>query len=329
MPLKLVPPREGKSPNWSIRGTYLGVRVDRTTGTAERRKASLALAAIRLSIESGTFIRPGAATFANASLRYLDSGGEDRFILRLAEFFGERPLTSINQEAVDEAATVLYPMGSPATRNRQVYTPVSAVLKAAGIREPLKRPKGGQGTPRLYWLTPEQAGRLLAAASELDSSFALLLTFLLYTGCRLSEALTLRADDLNLMEGYAYVRRTKNGDPRIVHLPPVLRAALADRDGVPNRSGKCFRLHKNSWLYGALDAAAKQAGVELPSRVAFHAFRHTWGAWMRRYGGLDTTGLVATGAWRSRQAAAIYEHAQQSEEARRADLLPDVLRRKK
>ncbi len=45
---------------------------------------------------------------------------------------------------------------------------------------------------------------------------------------------------------------------------------------------------------------------------------------MRRYAGLDTTGLVETGAWRSRQAAAVYEHAIQSEEARRADALPIV-----
>lgn len=57
-------------------------------------------------------------------------------------------------------------------------------------------------------------------------------------------------------------------------------------------------------------------------------FRHTWWAWLRRYAGLDTTGLVATGAWRSRQAAAVYEHAVQSEEARKADALPIVWRLK-
>jgi hypothetical protein len=43
---------------------------------------------------------------------------------------------------------------------------------------------------------------------------------------------------------------------------------------------------------------------------------------MRRYAGLDTTCLVSTGAWKSRQAAAIYEHADVSEEGRKADLLP-------
>ena len=32
--------------------------------------------------------------------------------------------------------------------------------------------------------------------------------------------------------------------------------------------------------------------------VNFHSFRHTWASWMRRYGGLDTKGLVATRNWR-------------------------------
>jgi hypothetical protein len=45
---------------------------------------------------------------------------------------------------------------------------------------------------------------------------------------------------------------------------------------------------------------------------------------MRRYGGLDTSGLVATGAWKSRQAAAVYEHVEASEEAQKSDMLPCI-----
>ena len=35
----------------------------------------------------------------------------------------------------------------------------------------------------------------------------------------------------------------------------------------------------------------------------FHTFRHTWATWMRRYGGLDTKGLVATKSWRDERSA--------------------------
>lgn len=33
VPLKLVPPKPGKTPNWYIRGTYLRVYVEESTGT--------------------------------------------------------------------------------------------------------------------------------------------------------------------------------------------------------------------------------------------------------------------------------------------------------
>ena len=37
------------------------------------------------------------------------------------------------------------------------------------------------------------------------------------------------------------------------------------------------------------------------SWVNFHTFRHTWATWMRRYGGADVQGLVATGGTLDRQ----------------------------
>jgi integrase len=324
MPLKLIHPRKGKSPNWTIRGTHLKCRVDQSTGTADKKLAKKKLGQVRGEIERGVFAKPGAPTFASAALKYVEAGGEDRFVLRLAEHFGATPLSSIDQEATDDAALALYPRAAPATRNRQVYSPVSAILKFAGVADRLKRPKGSRGSRRLFFFTPDQAGRLIEAAREIDAEYGLFLTFLLYTGCRLSEALSAQLADLHLSEAWIFVRATKNGDPRMVHLPPVLVAAVAEHPKGLDRSGKLFRFSKNGRLYEWLDRASRAAEVPIPERVAFHAFRHTWGSWMRRYGGLDTTGLVETGAWRSRQAAAVYEHAVQSEEARKADMLPVV-----
>jgi integrase len=324
MPIKLVPPRAGKSPNWTIGGTYLGVRVDQTTGTPEQRVAAKALARIKDEIERGAFSKPCAPTFASAALSYVDRGGEERFVLKLAEHFGDTPLARIDQAAIDAAALALYPRATPATRNRQVYSPTSAILKTAGVEIALKRPKGASGVRRTFWLAPDQAERVLAAATARDAEFGLFLAFLLYTGCRLTEALGADLESMSLAEGWAYLREIKNGAPRLVHFPPVLVAALAGHPRGLDRKGKLFRFGKNGRLYTWLDEAAKAAGVVIPTGVAFHAFRHTWGAWMRRYGGLDTTGLVGTGAWKSRQAAAIYEHAIATEEARKADLLPNV-----
>ena len=49
MPLKLVPPRKGKSPNFTIRGSYLGIAVDKSSGTHKRSVAHTVLAGTRTS----------------------------------------------------------------------------------------------------------------------------------------------------------------------------------------------------------------------------------------------------------------------------------------
>jgi integrase len=254
----------------------------------------------------------------------LNAGGEERFVLKRAEHFGEKPLTQIDQAAIDAAALALYLRATAGTRNRQVYSPISAILKGAGVKNELERPKGSRGNRRLFFFTPDQAGRVLDAATKVDAEFGLFCCFLLYTGCRLNEALRAEIERMNVAEAWIFIDDTKNGEPRLVHLPPVLVAAIANHPRGLDRKGKLFRFGKNGRLYIWLSRACKAARVVIPDRVAFHAFRHTWGAWMRRYGGLDTTGLVETGAWRSRQAAAVYEHAVQSEEARKADSLPVV-----
>lgn len=60
------------------------------------------------------------------------------------------------------------------------------------------------------------------------------------------------------------------------------------------------------------------------SWVTFHTFCHTWATWMRRYGGADLQGLVATGRWRDERSARRYTHTAASEEWDRTDLLPSL-----
>jgi hypothetical protein len=56
--------------------------------------------------------------------------------------------------------------------------------------------------------------------------------------------------------------------------------------------------------------------------LTFHIFCHTYATWMRRYGGLDTTGLIATGRWRGETSVRRYAHVIASEESQKAVLLP-------
>ena len=318
MPLKLIPPR--KSPYWSVRGTYLGVYVDRSTKARKRAVAGKVLKRIERDIERGEFAQPGEPTFASAAAAYMRAGGERTYLTKLLNHFGATPLNRVDQASIDAAAHVLYPAGSAATRNRQVYTPVSAVLRHAGARVDLRRPKGSMGNKQTAWLWPEEAHRLLEEADKLSKPFGALLTVLLYTGLRLSEALNLTWDRVRLQDGYAYVPDTKNGSPRPVFLPPVAVAALANAK-LDDR-GRVFRLTKSGHLYSLLRVAGIKADVDLPERSAFHILRHTYATWMRRYAGADSQALIATGAWKDRKSVDRYTHTVVSEEAQRAALLP-------
>ena len=145
MPLKLVAPKAARSPNWRIRGTYLGITIDRTTGTPNRALAQKILKTVREDIERGRVTRAGEPNFASAAMSYLDTGGDPRFLGPLNRWFAETPLSQIDQASVDAAAVGLYPDASPATRNRQVYTPLMAVLNHAGATLRVRRPKGAAG----------------------------------------------------------------------------------------------------------------------------------------------------------------------------------------
>lgn len=318
MPLKLIEPREGRSENYRIRGTYLGYYLDRSTGTADKRLAKGLKAKLERDIERGELASARPLTFAAAALSYLNADGEDRFLKPIIDYFGpDKPLVDIDQAAIDTCAVTLYPKASPATRNRQVYTPISAVLRHAGIERQTRRPKGAQGQERVQWLWPEQAETLFAAAKTVDPKFRAFLILLTYCGPRLSEALRITTNDVRLGEAFAYCGRTKNGEPRPMHLPPVVVAALAGLD--LEGAGKVFRWHRGGYLYGLMRDTRKAAGLPW---VSFHTLRHTYGTWMRRYGGLDTRGLVATGAWKNEKSAARYAHVIVSEEAQRSNMLP-------
>lgn len=366
MPLNLRPPRKGKTPNYEIRGTYLGIHIERTAGTPSRKLATEQLKTVKLAIERGEYCEteaepveaPKPPTFAAAALAYLKAGGDPKGIGRIIEAGGahalrNKPIAEIDQIAIDNAAGELYPGAAATTLNRQFYTPVSAILKRAGIAREVKRPMGWRGSKAHSWLDPAPAFRVIAEAYRIEYEFGLFCDTLLYTGMRLGEPLRARLRDLRLDGALLYVPDTKNGEPRPVHLTPHLveafrraparmgrpRKAIGKtlRDGEAGRSRasdgigflerrpdeRLFRFCKGGRLYKMLALAMARAGVSFPRRQgAFHLFSHTYGTWMTNFGGLDTWGLVRTKRWKNPESADRYNHTMASSEAKRADLLP-------
>jgi len=363
MPLRLEDPRPGKTPNYRIRGTYQRIHVDTTAGTPDRGKALKKLHAIERSIERGEYAPKAVEaarppTFADATLAYLRAGGEAAYLGAIIDLAGahairDRPIAEIDQIAIDNAARALYPNAPATTVNRQFYTPVSAVLKRAGIERQIKRPKGWRGSKATSWLEPDQAFAVIREATAIDPEFGLFCLTLLYTGMRLSDPVRARLRDLKLDQQLLYVPHTKNGEPRPVHLTPALVKAFRDQparptrprrgDGGPLANGaagrsrrnagqpfldrdggeKLFRFAISGRLRSMLKLAMQRAGVSFPRRQGgFHIFCHTYGTWMKRYAELDTYGLTRTGRWADPESADRYNHTAASWEARQADRLP-------
>jgi integrase len=319
--LKLIPPYQGtKSPNYYIRGSYLGERVFQSTQTADRALAQRDLARIKKDIENGRFTDRKGPTVDDAIAAYLAAGGERTFMRPLLEHFRSVPLDNLDQARIDAAAEALYPNATAATRNRQVYTPLSAVLKRAGVNLALKRPKGHAGKKRLQWLKDEnEAGRLFEEATKVDRELAILLVLVVYTGMRLGEALALLVRDLDLAASFVYLPHSKNEEPRAIHLPPFVVSAMGSHPRGLDREGRIFRFTKGQRLYQLLKRATVAAGVPW---FTFHHGCHTYATWMRRHAGLDERGLVGTGRWKDQKSVARYAHVVTTEEAMKADLLP-------
>ena len=237
MPLKLVK-RHG-SPFWYMRGSVRGQPVNESTKTDDREQAEAVRAKreweiVNRQIGGGRAV----ATFLEAAVSYMENGGEARFVKPLLDHFKATPLSQIGQAEVDACARRLYPGRAPATVNRMVYTPVSAIMTHAAKRKlcdkpAFERPK--QPRARVRWITHEEADRLILCSAP---HLAPIVTFMLFTGCRVSEALELDWRDVDLNRAHATFLDTKNGERRGVYLHPRALAALAN---LSHRTGAVFR----------------------------------------------------------------------------------------
>lgn len=333
--LKVYPPRKAFSKNWRIRGTYLGVRVDQSSGAHKRSVAVAIRDEIEGKIERKEWLPSQSGedvSFAAAALSYIQTGGSPKYVAPLVKHFEGKSWKDIDQEAIDHSAVALRPAASPATRNRCVYTPIAAILRHKGLGLRIRRPPGAKGKPRTDYLIPDDAFRIIEAAETFDDEFAGLLQFLLYSGARLGEALALVWPDIH--EGAAYIRTSKNDDPRTVRL----RADVASRlEARRKAAGPVFPFTYGGQLKVHLKRATCLAcGVAPPERnkpspphrlrwVNFHTFRHTFATWFRQAGG-DVHGLMATGNWRDPKSANRYTHVHAHAEWERVELFPAMKR---
>ncbi|WP_292533515.1 site-specific integrase [Methylocystis sp.] len=324
--------RRTRDKNYRIRGTLFGVCYEESAGTADQAAAQILCnkrveEVTRAHLEGRVLGRRISRSFAEAVVTYLEAGGERRFLAPLLDHFGATPIERIDQQALDEAARVLLPGRAPATINRQIFGPMSAVLKAAGMKRKFERRNEPKG--RVRALTPEEAQRLIDACSP---HLRPLVVFLLLTGARVGEALWLDWRDVDLERAHVNFAKTKNGKPRGVILNADVVAALAD---LPHRQGEVFRrpdglpyerrdpsddgdTSAGARIKKAFAGAVKRAGL---ADLHPHDLRHSWASWHFE-ANRDLIGLMGDGGWHSLRMVERYAHRNQEHRRGAYDALP-------
>ena len=315
MPLKLR--RRPGRPHWYIHGTIRGVSVRESTGVADH-KAAEAIRARREweIIQRSVFGAEATATFVAAAVSYLEIGGERLYLKPIIARLGSVPLAKIDQALIEQTARALYPTASPATLNRQAFTPIAAVLNHAAKRglcahRVIERPAQPKG--RVRWLTFEEAEQLVDACSP---HLRPLVLFLLGTGARTSEALYLEWREVDLAAAHVTFLDTKNGEHRGV---PLHGRLVSELQTLPHQQGMVFRTNAGlpyvkkenagGQIKTAFRGACRRAGIE---DFSPHDCRHTWATW-HYAANRDIVALMKLGGWKSERMVLRYAHVNVSQ----------------
>lgn len=278
-----------------LHGTVLGQKVRESTGTGDRHVADQ----IRIKRESeltrqSIHGKTATRTFADAAGSYLTA--EPRTaptalaVRKLLLHFRDTPLARIGQDSLDGAFEAILTAGvaaSPATKVRAVITPLQAILEHAAVlgwcaKPAFKKPRIPKTSTS--FLLPHQADALIAHAAP---HLRPLLTFLIGTGCRMSEALELDWSKVDLHGARATVWQ-KQGNERRIDLPGRVLTALR---ALPEREGAVFRpavtrlskglkntvLHGESYRDNAAGGGQIKSGWAAACRAA--GLPGTWREW--------------------------------------------------
>ena len=216
-----------------------------------------------------SFDRTVAEAIDNYEAWRRPSADNRRYLARLKEWFGSTPLRHVGQEEIDRSARELYPDGSPATWNRQIYTPIIAVMNHEGLQVRFRRPR--RSKPQTRHVSKQTAELLIARADDAD--LAALLEFLFFTGARISEALSLTPDCVDLSNRRVRLHVRKRN---VAVWRPLHDRAVHALESLPKRPDRVFRWRSRFGPENALLRLRKETGIYF----TFHMARHSFATWL-------------------------------------------------
>lgn len=205
----------------------------------------------------------------DAAYAYLAAGKDHRFVGNIVEAWGERELRTLKPEWVRKHAKDIYPDAGPATLNRQVITPLQAIINFAYQDE-----DGRQIKIKRFAVDPKKKEAVDAnwheqfAQHALSPGMAAMARFMYETAARISEACRVMPEDIDLDARTVMLTRTKT-KPRLTKISPVMADMLRELIGQgrkANRQNKksvngVFGYASRHAVYNGWKTACDRAGI--------------------------------------------------------------------
>lgn len=281
-------------------GTFDGKRIRKSLGARDKGTAE----ELRAQYEAKLYQRraygeEAVRTFEEAALSYLQQGGEGRYLPPILRYFKGRKIGTIKPAEIRQMAIELYPKHLPSTRNRQGIIPARAVVNHAHDRGWCGAIRVKQfDVPKSRKNQPVGKAWMKAFLAESDRSklphLSACVLFMQQTGARVSEAIRLLGEHVDLGERVALLEKTKTDEwsPRQLTSELVARmAALGLRKGE-----RVFSYTDRQSVNRRIKAVCKRAKIE--PRGSHAAGRHSF-ATNAMNGGAKVKDAMDAGGWKS------------------------------
>lgn len=309
--------KRSDSPNWWVKLSHNGRRIQRSSGTSDKAKATEYHDKLKSSLwdQERLGIKPSYA-WNDAVVRWLAetkhkaSRSDDILLLRrLDKHLDGVMLSRITRQTVDGIiASRLSDGASNATVNRLLAV-LRAVLRKAVYewewidRHP-KVPSLPEQMRRTRFLTRVEADRLIA---ELPEHLAAMVRFALETGLRKANVTGLQWSQVDLVNRRAWIHADQAKARRAIGVPLSAAAVIVIREQIGKHPESIFtyrgkpvrQVNNQAW-----QKALKRAGI---ANFRWHDLRHTWASWHAQ-AGTPMHVLQELGSWRSSEMVRRYAH---------------------
>ncbi len=285
--------KDGKNYWFTI--NHNGVRIQKSTGTDNKRLAERIYAKVLTDAHEGKWVQSEAKrrTFEEMRDRYMTDYAipnkapktvqkDHNTFKQLSRFFGGLKLSAITPQRIAEYKRLRHSQGRKTGTLAKELELLRASLNIA-LKEwewiettpfwkvKIEQPKKGMDR----WLRPEEEHALLAECPEWLRA---IVVFALNTGMRRNEVLSLKWKHVNLEESTAMVDEPKNGEVRTIPLNIKAHEVLESKGNMRPISGYVFHSKTGTKISGnnlrrAFNEAVKRSGIE---HVRFHDLRHTF-----------------------------------------------------